>query len=60
MIQLKKSVDNIYENYQSILNLQKSLRQRLEDQHGESLWHQPDFFKSTSKLLLGGEEMIAL
>jgi hypothetical protein len=39
MIQLKKSVDNIYENYQSILNLQKSLRQRLEDQHGESLWH---------------------
>jgi len=39
MIQLKKSVDNIYENYQSILNLQKNLRQRLEDQHGESLWH---------------------
>ena len=29
MIQLKQSVDNIYQNYQSILNLQKSLKQRL-------------------------------
>ncbi len=34
MIQLKQSVDNIYQNYQSILSLQKNLKRGLEEQHG--------------------------
>ena len=29
LLQLKKSVENIYENYQSVLNLQKGLKQTL-------------------------------
>jgi hypothetical protein len=38
-LQLKKSVENIYENYQSVLALQKGLKLRLEEQSGDSLWH---------------------
>jgi hypothetical protein len=38
LVQLKKSVENIYENYQTVLSLQKGLKQRLEDQSGDSLW----------------------
>lgn len=30
LVQLKKSVENIYENYQSVLALQKGLKQSLE------------------------------
>ncbi len=59
MIQLKKSVENIYLNYQSVLNMQKNLKQQLEQQHGDSLWHEQQFFKSNSKLF-GGQDLVAL
>lgn len=39
LIQLKKSVGNIYENYQAVLTLQKGLKQKMEERHGDSLWH---------------------
>lgn len=52
LLQLKKSVENIYENYQSVLALQKGLKQRLEEQSGDSLWHEADFFRQKSTALL--------
>jgi hypothetical protein len=52
LVQLKKSVENIYENYQSVLALQKGLKQRLEEQSGDSLWHEADFFRQKSTGLL--------
>lgn len=60
LIQLRKSVENIYGNYQSILNLQKGLKQRMEEQHGDSLWHQSELFKTTSKMVLPNEQIVAL
>jgi hypothetical protein len=44
LIQLKKSVANIYENYQAVLNLQKGLKQKLEDRNSDSLWQEHEFF----------------
>ena len=44
LVQLKKSVENIYQNYQSVLALQKGIKQRLEEQSGDSLWQEADFF----------------
>jgi hypothetical protein len=44
LIQLKKSVGNIYENYQAVLTLQKGLKQKMEERHGDSLWHEHEFF----------------
>jgi hypothetical protein len=41
LIQLKKSVENIYDNYQAILSLQKGLKKRIEDEHADSIWHEP-------------------
>lgn len=39
LIQLKKSVENIYDNYQAILILQKGLKSKIEEQHADSIWH---------------------
>ena len=58
LLQLRKSVDNIYDNYQAVLNLQKGLKQRLEEQHADSIWHEPDFFKVSSKLAMPNEEIV--
>ena len=44
LIQLKKSVDNIYENYQAVLNLQKGLKQKIEDGNMDSLWQEHELF----------------
>lgn len=39
LIELKRSVGNIYSNYQTILSLQKGLKQRLEEeQSGNEIW----------------------
>ena len=54
-MQLRKSVENIYGNYQAVLNLQKGIRQKLEEQ-GDSLWQEPDFLRATStKIILPNE-----
>ena len=52
LAQLKKSVENIYQNYQSVLALQKGLKQRLEEQSGDSLWQEADFFRQKSNVIL--------
>jgi hypothetical protein len=52
LLQLRKSVENIYQNYQSVLALQKGLKQRLEEQSGDSLWHEADFYRQKSNVLL--------
>jgi DNA repair ATPase RecN len=59
LVQLKKSVENIYGNYQTVLSLQKGLKQRLEDQSGDSLWHESDFFRQ-KKSSVFPEEIIGL
>ena len=59
LVQLKKSVENIYVNYQGILNLQKGLKQKMEEQ-GDSLWHSTEFLKASTQVLLPNEEIMAL
>ena len=52
LVQLKKSVDNIYENYQSVLTLQKGLKQTLEEQNADSMWQEGDFYRNKKKNVL--------
>jgi hypothetical protein len=51
LIELKRSVGNIYENYQVILSLQKGLKQRIEERSGDSIWHEVDFYQDQGNML---------
>lgn len=52
LIQLKKSVENIYENYQTVLKLQKGFKQTIEEQSGDSLWNDGLFFRQKQSSIL--------